>query len=153
MAVSNGTQKPAPDRLDMLEAILCKLPGKDMATLTTLPAFQIHDLLISDRDPPLSLPALEILLAHGLPVDHICPKTRATPLWTYAGEPLRQSGRGQQSLSKTQETDAISILLDASADVNFRHVKTGRTPQMRAAKAGRADIVSLLLARAAPRPG
>lgn len=146
----NGTHRPARDRLDMLEAILCKLPGKDTAILTSLPAYQIHDLLISGRDPSISLPALEILLAHGLPVDAICPKTRATPLWTYAGNPPRPPGRGgQQNASSSQESDAISILLVASADGNFRHVKTGRTPLMRAAKAGSADIVALLLVRGA----
>ncbi len=47
-----------------------------------------------------------------------------------------------------KSVECITILLDAGADVNFRS-KYGRTPIMRAIRAGTAEICELLIARGA----
>jgi hypothetical protein len=74
--------------------------------------------------------AVTWLLAHGADVNRVGGRWR-TPL--------------HASVAHSESTNALSILLDAGANVNFQSSGIGRTPVMTAAAAGNSSAVEILL--------
>ncbi|KAJ1323252.1 serine/threonine-protein phosphatase 6 regulatory ankyrin repeat subunit B [Microdochium nivale] len=86
-----------------------------------------------------------------------------TPLWHYAGTatrvavspapdtsgPARRISSEERDILQQRRRAIIGMLIDHGADVDFRDGERGMTPLMRAAEAGFADVVHLLLERGA----
>jgi ankyrin repeat protein len=95
----------------------------------------------------VDVPAIRLLLQHGALVD--LPTTRGvTPLLAAAG--VAYSGLDTRGRYRAEQAglEAVTLLLDAGADVNARD-STGATALHGAAAAGWNPVVSLLAARGA----